>query len=164
MIAGAANGDALAGTSPSSANPIGITVTATRARRVPDTIGVTTRLSSASFAANPNWQRAVATTSAPRSGGPPTTRARTATPIDAPEAPMTSRFPAPMPATRLACRTVVSPPITRLAKIAQARYASPRLAARTAMVVTTTNGVQTRIAVWSPRTTQAGCGGGSSAA
>ena len=121
-IAGAAAGEALSGTRVSMAKPIGITVTETSASRVPETSGVMMRRSSARRAANANWQSADATTSVPSSAGPPVTRASTATPMEAPDIPITIRLPAPNGPILFACTMVRSPPITMPAKIAHDRY------------------------------------------
>ena len=120
-MTGAAAAGASAGTRDSMANPNGMTVTEMSAMKVPDTTGVMMRLSSASRLARPNWKRAETTTSVPSSGGPPATRATSATPIDAPDAPITVSVPAPIRRAPTAWRIVVSPPTTMLAKIAQAR-------------------------------------------
>ncbi len=120
-IVGAAAAGAPRGISVSSAKPIGTTVTEMSARRVPDTTGVMIRLSWLRRAAITNWQTADATTKVASSSGPPADRARTATPMEVPDAPITIRLPAPIPATRLACRMVVSPPISMLAKMAHER-------------------------------------------
>ena len=107
-IVGAAAAGAPRGISVSSAKPIGTTVTEMSARRVPETTGVMIRLSWLSRAAITNWQTADATTRVASSSGPPADRARAATPMEVPDAPITIRLPAPIPATRLACRMVVA--------------------------------------------------------
>ena len=121
VTVGAAAAWASSGTRVSMAYPIGITVTATSAMSVPDTTGVMIRLRSASRAARANWQRAETTTSVPRSAGPPAASARTATPTEAPDAPITVSVPAPIPPMRTAWTIVMRPPMTIAAKMAHER-------------------------------------------
>ena len=100
---------------------MGITVTEMSAMSVPDTTGVMIRRSRTRRAATPSWKSPEAITSTASSAGPPAASASTATPIEAPEAPMTIRLAPPRPATRRAWTMVVSPPMTMLAKMAQER-------------------------------------------
>ena len=105
-------------------NTTGSTVAGISMFTVPTMVGVRSRLNRANLIEITMGTSDDATTRVARSGGPPSLRALTQTPIKAPAGPMKSRYPAPIRLRLTACRAVQTPLTATAPNTAQDRYAS----------------------------------------